>query len=218
MTKSNKIYFFGIVTAVLLILIYSFTDTGVDDAYEKKLREFRSEKDEFFATSNDSPIPDKDSFKKLTYFPPNQTYRIQASLEPISDTTRLKIRMTDGKTEFFVKYAYAQFQLEGKKHKLLLLKSSSTEEDEDQLFLPFTDETSGFDTYGGGRYLDVELKEEFKNQVMLDFNFAYNPFCAYNSNYSCPLPPAENNLTIAIKAGEKNYEKPAIEKKEARTK
>lgn len=210
MKKTNAIYFFGIVIAVVLILFYTFTDTEVNENYIEELTKFRADKDQFFKESDESPLEKKDNFLKLNYYPPDLTYRIRASLELIEDTTQLKVRMTGGEEEAFVKYAYASFKLKDKQHKLLLLRQHSDESD-DQLFLPFTDKTNGFETYGGGRYLDIDLPSN--KQVILDFNFAYNPFCAYNSNYTCPIPPRENYLDIEIMAGEKNFEKEVESKK-----
>jgi hypothetical protein len=202
--KASRIYFFGIVLVIILILMYTFTDTGVNDAYVREINQFRADKDGYFKNSDDSPIQDKKKFDKLDYFPPDQHYRIMATVQPIADTARLKVRTTDGKETFMTRYGYATFAFEGQDRRLLLLRSA--EDGDDRLFLPFTDATNGFDSYGGGRYLDLEYDEDDK-QLMLDFNLAYNPFCAYNDDYSCPIPPKENHLDIAIKAGEKNYEK-----------
>jgi uncharacterized protein (DUF1684 family) len=201
--KASRIYFFGIVLVIILILVYTFADTGVNDAYEREISQFRTDKNEFFKSSADSPIKSKAQFSQLDYFPPDQHYRIMAALQLVTDTARLKVRTTDGKVNLLTRYAYATFALEGREHRLLLLKSA---EDDDRLFLAFTDATNGFDTYGGGRYLDLEYEPGAK-QLMIDFNLAYNPFCAYNDDYSCPIPPKENALDIAIKAGEKNYAK-----------
>jgi uncharacterized protein (DUF1684 family) len=202
--KASRIYFFGIVLVIILILVYTFADTGVNDAYEREISQFRADKHEYFKSSADSPIKNKAQFSQLDYFPPDQHYRIMAALQPITDTARLQVRTTDGKQTLLTRFAYATFALEGREHRLLLLKSA--DEENNRLFLPFTDATNGFDTYGGGRYLDLAYKPGDK-QLMIDFNLAYNPFCAYNDDYSCPIPPKENALDIAIKAGEKNYAK-----------
>jgi hypothetical protein len=90
-------------------------------------------------------------------------------------------------------------------YKSLLLSSNSAYAN--YLFIPFTDITTGDETYGSGRYLDIELSDIKNNFVELDFNKAYNPYCAYSTNYNCPIPPKENNLSIAIKAGEKTFAK-----------
>jgi uncharacterized protein (DUF1684 family) len=210
MKKTNAIYFFGIIVAVILILIYTFADTQANENYVDKLNKFRIEKDEFFNSSDQSPITQKDKFNKLSYYPADLTYRIRAAVELIHDTTKLKVRMTGGEAEYFIKYGYATFKLKDKSHKLLLLLQLNNEDEKDKLFLPFTDKTNGFETYGGGRYLDLDLEKD--DQLIIDFNFAYNPFCAYNDNYTCPVPPAENQLDIEIKAGEKEYVKDEAKK------
>lgn len=209
MKKTSSIYFFGIVIAVIFILIYTFTDTEVKENYAEKLEKFRVDKNEYLKHSEESPIPNKENFEQLNYFSPNEAFRIKANIEPIQDTTKLKVRMTGGEVESYIKYGYASFKMKDQMHKLLLLKSTNEDEDE-KLFLPFGDKTNGFDTYGGGRYLDIELDKN--GQLMIDFNFAYNPFCAYNDKYTCPIPPAENFLDIAIEAGEKTFAKEEKEK------
>ncbi len=203
--NAGKVYFFGVVAIVVLVLVYTFVFTGKKDSYKDELIKFRVEKDEFFRNSPESPLADRETFKQLHYYSPDQAYRILAEIELIDDTTRLKVGRTDGTNEFMRRYAFATFQLRGEKHKLLLLKSEQ-ELSESQLFLPFTDKTNGVDTYGGGRYLDVEWKEG-TTKLMLDFNFAYNPFCAYNTSYSCPIPPSQNHLPIPIRAGERSFTK-----------
>ncbi len=206
MKKTNAIYFFGIIIAVIFILIYTFADTQANDTYLEKLTKFRTQKDQFFKTSEESPFEDKKKYTKLNYFSPDQAFRIRATVEPIQDTAKLKLRMTGGEEESFVKYGYATFRLKEQSHKLLLLLKMGEAGEEDQLFLPFTDETNGFDTYGGGRYLDLELDKN--KELMIDFNFAYNPFCAYNHNYTCPVPPKENHFNNSILGSKLKNKKP----------
>jgi uncharacterized protein len=203
MKKNNAVYFFGIIVAVIFILVYTFADTSANDSYLEKLTKFRTEKDRFFKSSEETPFKDKKKFSKLIYFPPDQAYRIKATVESIKDTARLKLRMTGGEEESFIRYGYATFKLKDQEHKVLLLLKPGEDGEEDGLFLPFTDETNGFETYGGGRYLDLELDKN--GELMIDFNFAYNPFCAYNHDYTCPVPPKENHIGIKINAGEKDY-------------
>jgi uncharacterized protein (DUF1684 family) len=94
--KASRIYFFGIVLVIILILVYTFADTGVNDAYEREISQFRADKHEYFKSSADSPIKNKAQFSQLDYFPPDQHYRIMAALQPITDTARLQVRTTDG--------------------------------------------------------------------------------------------------------------------------
>ncbi len=208
--NAGKIYFFGVVAIVVLVLIYTFVFTGKKDSYADEISKFRTEKDDFFKNSTDnSPIQNRETFQHLNYFPPDPAFRIIANVSLIQDTTRLKVGRTDGTTEYMLRYGFATFQLGGQMHKLLLLKS--TVEEDEELFLPFNDKTNGFETYGGGRYLDDHNKGLSWNvedqKLVIDFNFAYNPFCIYNPNYSCPIPPAQNFMDIPIKAGEKVFEK-----------
>jgi uncharacterized protein (DUF1684 family) len=202
--KSNPIYFYGILLVVLAIVVYTFTDTSVKEDYTTEIKRFRTEKEAFFREGKGSPLENTSTFKGLSYYEPTPEYRIQADLSLITNNDSIPIQMSDGKTEKLAKYAYATFQLGGKSHQLLLLKHA----EEEGLFLPFGDQTNGFDTYGGGRYLDLELKQNERDKIILDFNLAYNPFCAYNKNYSCPLPPRENQLAVEIRAGEKEYLQP----------
>ncbi len=123
---------------------------------------------------------------------------------PIEAKKIREVPLTDGSTERYVEHSFAEFELGGKTNKVLLLQAVS-ESDMKNFFLAFADQTSGKETYGGGRYLNV--RQDGKNSITLDFNLAFNPYCAYNPEFACPLPPKENILDIAIEAGEKNYDK-----------
>src|SRR4029077_12782195 len=115
-----------------------------------------------------------------------------------------------GKTKRFFKYGLLSFSLHGSLLHLFVYQSEALmkkEEMKEYLFVPFGDATSGFESYGGGRYIDLSISAIKKNRVILDFNKAYNPYCAYASGYNCPIPPLENLLTVPIVAGEKNYGK-----------
>ena len=115
---------------------------------------------------------------------------------------------TTGRESTEVVYGIAKFTLNGKDHELEIYQSPeliTQAEYEDYLFLPFTDNTNGEETYGGGRYLDLRIPKG--NKIILNFNKAYNPYCAYNTNYSCPITPRENYLDIEIKAGVMIYKK-----------
>ena len=172
----------------------------VDPAtYCADLQAERTKKDAFMRTNAESPISDKSTFTGLTYFDADPSFRVVAKLEPFPNgqAEKLVITMTDGSKETYEKYAHATFALGGESCRLLVLKYQTT------LTVLFQDATSGQATYGGGRYLDIEPNMVTGNQVILDFNAAYNPYCAYNPTYACPLPPPENKLTIAVKAGER---------------
>jgi uncharacterized protein (DUF1684 family) len=118
---------------------------------------------------------------------------------------------TSAKTlKYFYKYGRLDFMIAGKPCHLYVYQSKdlmTTAEYRNYLFVPFTDATTGTESYGSGRYLEFYEKDIQNNSLKLDFNKAYNPYCAYAAGYKCPIPPKENNLTIAIKAGEKNFGK-----------
>lgn len=195
-----------IIVAIILFIgfgIYlTIQPSQVDpEVYQKEIEEFRSERHEFMRSNENSPFQ-KIPFNGLDYFPPNPAFRVTANIDKITERSYLNIPTTDGKNERYLKYAYANFDLEGQRLRLLILKKTGMGAS-DILFTAFADDTSGESTYGGGRYLDLSFKNA--NQITIDFNKAYNPYCAYDPNFVCPLPPKENILPVAIKAGEKNY-------------
>lgn len=174
-------------------------DASVDPArYRQELLDKRTKKDNDFRSGSDSPVPDKAHFKGLSYFAPDPAYRVTARLEPFADKTqKLVVRMSDGSEEVYEKFAHAVFRLNGETCRLLVVKVDDT------FSILFRDLTSGQETYGGGRYLELDPKQMADTQAVLDFNTAYNPYCAYNPGFACPLPPAENKLPVAVKAGER---------------
>ena len=200
--KSNQILkIFGAVV-VAIILLYSFLPLE-RIPYEETIANHRDEIDDFMANDEESPLPDSltQRFNGLNYYPANPEFKVKATLETVPGTPTLVVATSDGETREYLKYAYAYFQLAGKENRLTLLKPK--DQGPEDIFLPFGDLSNGDDTYGGGRYLDLKLTR--KNWLTIDFNLAYNPYCVYSTDYSCPLPPAENQLSIAIEAGEKNF-------------
>lgn len=149
--------------------------------------------------------------KFISFYPANEKYRVTATFEPIhNDTIGLIMKTSGTKTKKFYRFGIARFRLKNKVFQLTIYKPDPLivkPENLNSLFLPFTDETSGEGSYISGRYIDLELQDIKNNLVTIDFNKAYNPYCAYTTGYNCPIPPTENNLQIAIKAGEKNYAK-----------
>ncbi|MCH2021159.1 MAG: DUF1684 domain-containing protein [Saprospiraceae bacterium] len=152
-----------------------------------------------------SPLKEKDrlTFISLDYFDINPQFRVIASFKR-KKSKIFKMKTSGTRTPEYRKYGVLSFELKGKKFKLTLyqnMKLIQKKGFEDYLFLPFTDASNGNGSYGGGRYIDFRVPNS--NQVILDFNKAYNPYCAYNSKYSCPIPPLENDIEIAIEAGVK---------------
>ena len=197
--------------AIIAITLLYFTLTKSDNneqptisssTYEKQITAERQQKNNFFETSAESPIVDKNHFSGLTYYPPDISYRVSARLEPFADKTqKMAVKLSDGSEEIYEKFAHAVFSLQGKVHRLLIVKQNSN------LSILFRDATANQETYGGGRYIDIQPEAISETQLILDFNTSYNPYCAYNPDYACPLPPDENTLTIPIRAGEKYVHK-----------
>ncbi len=202
--KSSRIVPILIIVAIAAFVIYSMQGSSPEN-YEAAILKDREEKTEFMKSANGSPfLKDSVPFEKLNYFPIDETYRVKASLKSVDNKKVVLLATSDGLEQKYLEYAFAEFQLNGVTLNLLILEVMDSGPQRGKLFLAFADETSGVETYGAGRYLDVK-KVPAATSVILDFNLAYNPYCAYNDSYSCPFPPRENILKTAIRAGEKNY-------------
>ncbi len=204
--KSSHILIVVISIVILAAVAYMFTAAESPEAYIEKVEKERERQFKFIKFNVESPLDEEQrrSFQVLTFYDINPLYRVKARLIPIENKKVREVPLTDGSKEKYIEHSYAEFELGGKTNKLLLLQSVK-ETDMRNFFLAFADETSGKETYGGGRFLNV--RQDGKNSITIDFNLAYNPYCAYNPDYACPLPPKENIMTIAIEAGEKNYDK-----------
>ena len=185
------------------MVIYTFANQRPQDIVQL-MADHRQEIDNFMRDDAESPLPDslKAEFSGLNYFAADAAYKVKARLERIEELETLTVGTSDGKQVNYRKYAWAHFTIKDTPLRLLLLRSLDPN-DNDYLFLPFGDRTNGEESYGGGRYLDLDLPRG--RNLVLDFNKAYSPYCAYNPSYSCPLPPSENRLPISVLAGEKNY-------------
>ena len=142
-------------------------------------------------------------FKHLCYYPPNHDYVVKGKLERLKALEIVKMVTSRNLIKTFYRYAKIHFVLNGKRLTLSAFKSNLTGRYSDILFIPFQDKTTGLTSYPAGRYL--EIKEPSEDKITLDFNKAFNPLCNYSHAYNCPVPPAENILNVAIKAGEKIY-------------
>jgi uncharacterized protein (DUF1684 family) len=173
----------------------------------RAIEQQRREKDKAFLAAKDSPLPHeaKKNFHGLPYFPVNAKFRFEGGITRYDKRETFDIIASDGEKRKTLRYGYFEFQLDGKSQSLQVYKLLDLEPQYSQLlFIPFLDATSGRESYGGGRYIDLEERKD--NRYVVDFNCAYNPSCAYGKKgYSCPLPPAENRLTTRIEAGEKNW-------------
>lgn len=173
-----------------------------------EIRQHREEENEAFSNPETSILEKEDleKFQGLDFYPIDLNYRVTATLVPTPNEKPFKMRTTTDRLPEYVKYAEAHFSIHGVPLKLNVYKGTTEPEDpeyKDYLFIPFTDYTSGDGSYGGGRYIDAFIPEGA--ELVIDFNKAYNPYCAYNKNYSCPIPPKENDLPIRIEAGVKDF-------------
>jgi len=173
------------------------------ETWERALVRFRKEKDEFFRATGDSPLPlgERDGFSGLRYFDPDPSFRFETKLRRYSNPASVMMTTSKGTKQLFTRIGYFEVTLDGRPLKVQAFQSA--ERDDPNVFVPFRDATSGKDSYGAARYLDLDVEHD--DNYELDFNYAYNPYCAYSDDYFCPLPPQENWLTAPIRAGEKKY-------------
>lgn len=174
----------------------------------KEAIKFQKELNKEFANKEKTPLTEEDLkvFKELYFFPIDTTYMLLAKLKFHKDSKTFKMQTNTDRLPLYRIFATATFNLKGKEHILHIyqnVKLIQTAEFEDYIFLPFTDLTNGKSTYGGGRYIDLKIPKG--DTMVIDFNQAYNPFCAYNAKYSCPIPPKANQLNIEINSGVKKY-------------
>jgi uncharacterized protein (DUF1684 family) len=153
-----------------------------------------------------------DDRKLMGFYPVNKNYQVVADFERVRNGKWFSMETSGNSKQTFRVYGIVRFKINDTLISINLYQSQklmAVPEYKDDLFLPFTDLTSGHETYAGGRYIDLTFNDIIGNKVVIDFNKAYNPYCAYVSGkYNCPIPPRENNMTVAIKAGEKVYGKP----------
>ena len=190
---------------MLIILLYQSYGGNNADPYVQAIEKKREQKNHQFATAPNSPISEKErktTFKGLSYFPVEPQFQTQAVLSESSGTDTLRLETTKGASSKYYRAGVLTFSLLGQNYKLTAYRNSA--QNLTNLFVPFKDLSSGVSSYPGGRYLDVEVKN--MQEITLDFNEAYNPYCVYNAEYSCPVPPAENRLNIEILAGERKWE------------
>lgn len=180
-----------------------------EHGYIAAVNEYRARKDEAFGSSPESPIIEQErgaAFGGLSYFPPNPAYRVVASVIPFAQQEIVPLGSTKGDIRPQVRFAELHFTLAGQELRLTGFQDPEPSNG-NELFVPFRDATTGHETYGAGRYLEVEVERGVDSKLFttLDFNLAYSPWCAYNPAYSCTLPPVENTLDAPIQAGERIY-------------
>ena len=194
---------------VLFILVLLF-NCGQDKIPILGETEFQKELNTFYKDASKSPLKKKDlkNFKGLDFYKFDSAYVVKAKFTRTPNEKPFKMRTTTDRLPNYVKYGIIEFELEGKMHLLNIYQNLDIidEEDyEDYLFLPFLDNTNGEGSYAGGRYIDSSIPID--DYILIDFNTAYNPYCAYNEKYSCPIVPRENYVDAYVKAGVKTFNK-----------
>jgi len=200
-----------LILTFILIFILSLKNVNAQTITQNYLEEIKAYQDTMnmeFADIKKSPLVEEDiiHFKKLDFYPTDSNYKITAKLKVTPGEFPFPMKTTTSRKPMYIKYGEVTFEFKGTTYKLNVYQNLDLikkVEYSDELFLPFTDLTNGFDTYGGGRFMDLKIPEG--DTIIIDFNKCYNPYCAYNHKYSCPIPPEDNHLEIEVKAGVKKY-------------
>ncbi|MCH3884427.1 DUF1684 domain-containing protein [Tenacibaculum aquimarinum] len=199
-----------------LIILISFFINACNSQKKRALigeTKYQQELNSSYKDASESPLTKRDlkNFKGLDFFPVDSSYIVIASLTPTIDAPVFEMKTTTDRRPLYKEYGVINFTVNGKDSELTVYQDQSLDRDkkyDDYLFLPFTDHTSGNESYGGGRYMDIFISDiSSNNKVLLNFNNTYNPYCAYNPKYSCPITPRKNHLDLEIKAGVKAFKK-----------
>jgi len=195
---------------LFFVFIAEFVAAQTNAEAIEEIEAFRASENEKFGNEETTILTPKDfrKFKSLEFYEINLDFRVEARFVRTPNEEPFLMPTTTSRLPEYVKYGEAHFEIDGKQLKLNLYQNTTPSEDPkylDHLFLPFTDYTSGDGSYGGGRFIDGHIPEG--DTIIIDFNLAYNPYCAYNPGYSCPIPPKENDLLVRIEAGVKDFGK-----------
>ncbi len=206
----SKILFIGLLSLIFQQTGYSqgFIYADNQEEYYTKVIEWRNQKDHDYKVKDKTMLTEElmKDFEGLKYYDIDYTYRVNGSLIRFDDGRTFSIKTTGGESYDYLIYGKVSFKLNGKSLTLDIYqgqRAAKSGKKKGALFIPFTDLTSGDTTYGGGRYLVLDIPDD--EILVLDFNMAYNPYCVYNPNHSCPIPPMENDLKVMVYAGELMY-------------
>lgn len=177
---------------------------------------YQIKQNNLFKDGSKSPLKKKDlkNFRGLDFFPVDSSFIVVADLQLTPESPTFKLPRTGGDKVDYRQYGMLNFNLKGKNFEIPVYQSQEEKFDpryKDYLFLPFTDFTSGNESYGGGRYMNLYISDIKDGKIELNFNNTYNPYCAYNDKYSCPIVPRKNRLEIAITAGVKDFKKQELD-------
>ncbi|MEZ4980971.1 MAG: DUF1684 domain-containing protein [Saprospiraceae bacterium] len=196
---------------LLFPFVFLFANILVaQDPFTTEILIHREEYKSDFLKNERSPIQEREDLQYLRFFDPDKEYSVQATFQRTKDAKPFDMATYSGVTKPYVQYGWLTFKIKGQTVKMAIYQSLNLRvmpQYRDYLFLPFKDLTNGESTYGGGRYMDFKTGDIKDGKMKIDFNKAYNPWCAFSDGYSCPIPPKENHLNIEILAGEKKYAK-----------
>jgi len=201
---------YRLLVALILCTANLLCAQNASKPYAKSLAKHRKEYRKDFLTNDRSPLKSKEELKALRFYEPDERYRVEATVRVLEDETPFEMATYAGTTKPYMRYALLKFELMGKPLELTLYRSlqlAQMPQYRDHLFLPFMDATNGEATYGGGRYMDFKITDIAEGKMTIDFNKAYNPWCAFSDGYQCPIPPFDNHLGEAIEAGERQFAK-----------
>jgi len=196
-------------SAGTLLLLLTTCVNCFSQNHEHEIAEFIKHYKEDFLKNKNSPLK-KDDLKYLRFYDADSTYKVEAKVELVNNGSIFTIPAISGGGSEYSKYALLSFSINEKTLTLEVYRNAALArmpQYADYLFLPFTDQTNGKETYANGRYIDLREGDLKNGRIVIDFNKAYNPYCAFSSGYACPRPPQANNLQVEIKAGEKNFAK-----------
>ncbi len=208
MANVNNMLF--IIRKLLIFIILQASNALIaqsKDGFSLELDSFRTSYINEFLINANSPL-DSIGVKYLDFYLPNPDYKVVGNFVLNDKPKSFEMPTYAGTTKSFIEYGRINFSLTEKDYVLPIYKNLALQSNpvyKDHLFLPFNDYTNGNETYGGGRYIDIKIQDIKENKIVIDFNKAYNPYCAYKDGYRCPVPPKANQLNTYIKAGEKNY-------------
>ncbi|MEL6923184.1 MAG: DUF1684 domain-containing protein [Bacteroidota bacterium] len=188
---------------------FAQSSASTPKAWKKSLTDYWQAHQEELLTSDRAPLDEKKA-KKLKYFKANSKYKLIATFNRTPYAKPFDMMTYSGLSREYQQYGTIYFTIDGKEYALAVyqnLELKGQEKYKEYLFLPFKDLTNGDSSYGGGRYLNLSIQDVEVNKIPLDFNKAYNPWCAYSDGFNCPIPPKVNHLDLAIEAGEKKFKK-----------
>lgn len=202
----KSLIIFGIITFSLLFYSCGQRNNQAEEQYNKEVQDYRHEKDDYMRNNPVSPFNQDSSieFKPLVYYPADPAFVFKSKLHEYPKKDTITIFGTKGEARKAVRYGYITFDYNNKPYKVNVYQGTSSQ-GEEYYSIWFTDKTTGGETYGVGRYIDFEINPDSNYVYTVDFNLAYNPYCAYSARYSCAIPTKEDHLDLAVTAGEKKF-------------